>query len=79
MTHLSDNTVFRVIVGPASWYTTARQIRSGVGALAQCNCALTEALTALERTRNGPGAAEQATIGIAGHWHGVNVQLDIQS
>ena len=78
MTQLSDNTKFRVIVGPVSWYTTAKQIREGVGDLLQCNCALIEALMALEHTRCGAGAAEEATSGISGHWRGLNVQLDIQ-
>ena len=78
MTQLSDNTKFRVIVGPVSWFTTAKQIRDGVGDLLQCNCALIEALIALECTRSGAGTAEQATTGISGHWRGLNVQLDIQ-
>ena len=80
MTQLSDNTKFRVIVGPVSWYTTAKQIREGegVGDLLQCNCALIEALMALESTRSGAGPAEGATSGISGHWRGLNVQLDIQ-
>ena len=78
MTQLSDNTKFRVIVGPVSWYTTAKQIRDGVGDLVQCNCALIEALIALELTRSGAGTAEQATSGISGHWRGLNVQIDIQ-
>ena len=78
MTQLSDNTKFRVIVGPVSWFTTAKQIRDGVGDLLQCNCALIEALIALERTRSGTGAADQSIVGIAGQWHGLNVQLNIQ-
>ena len=67
MTQLSDNTKFRVVVGPVSWYTTAKQIREGVGDLLQCNCALIEALMALGHTRSGVGPAEQTTTGISGH------------
>ena len=78
MTQLNDDTKLRVIMGPASWFTTAKQIRDGVGDLLQCNCALIEALIALERTRSGTGAADQSTVGIAGQWHGLNVQLNIQ-
>ena len=78
MTQLSDNTKFRVIVGPVSWYTTAKQIREGVGDLLQCNCALIEALIALERTRSGASPLGQTTIGVSGDWRGLNVQLDIQ-
>ena len=78
MTQLNDDIKLRVIMGPASWYTTAKQIREGVGDLLQCNCALIEALIALELTRSGTGTAEQATSGISSHWRGLNVQLDIQ-
>ena len=78
MTQLNDDIKLRVIMGPASWYTTAKQIREGVGDLLQCNCALIEALIALELTRCGAGPAEEATSGISGHWRGLNVQLDIQ-
>ena len=78
MTQLNDDTKLRVVMGPASWYTTAKQIRDGVGDLLQCNCALNDALVALESTRSGMGPAEQATSGISGHWRGLNVQLDIQ-
>ena len=64
---------FRVIVGDVSFYTTARQIRAGVGALGPCNAALQKALDALEYTKSGTVAA----CGIAGIWEGLNVQLDI--
>ena len=42
---------FRVIVGDVSFYTTARQIRDGVGALGPCNAALQKALDVLEYTK----------------------------
>ena len=70
---------FRVIVGDVSFYTTARQIRDGVGALGPCNAALQKALDALEYTKSGTVAACKlhAACGIAGIWEGLNVQLDI--
>ena len=42
---------FRVIIGDVSFYTTARQIRDGVGALGPCNAALQKALDVLEYTK----------------------------
>ena len=66
---------FRVIVGDVSFYTTARQIRDGVGALGPCNAALQKALDALEYEYTKSGTV--AACGIAGIWEGLNVQLDI--
>jgi hypothetical protein len=66
---------FRVIVGPACFYATAKQIRWGVGDLGQCNAAVQKALDALEFTRSGSGTADQCAVGIAGTWEGLSVQL----
>lgn len=68
---------FRVIVGAACFYATARDIRCGVGDFYQCNAAVQKALDALEFTRSGEGAAEQAACGIAGTWEDLGVQLDL--
>jgi len=68
---------FRVIVGSACFYATARQIRSGVGDLTQCNAATQKALDALEYTRSGEGVADQCAVGIAGTWEGLQVQLNV--
>lgn len=68
---------FRVIVGPACFYATAKQIRWGVGDLGQCNAAVQKALDALEFTRSGGGVAEQAATGLAGTWEGLSVQLTL--
>lgn len=68
---------FRVIVGPACFYARARQIRAGIGDFGKCNVAVQKALDALEMTRSGPGAAEQACVGIAGLWEGLDVQLNV--
>jgi hypothetical protein len=68
---------FRVIVGNACFYATARQIRNGVGDFGQCNAATQKALDALEYTRSGEGAADQCAVGLAGTWEGLQVQLNV--
>ncbi len=68
---------FRVIVGDACFYATAKQIRNGVGDFVKCNAATQKALDALEYTRSGSGAADQCAVGLAGTWEGMNVQLNI--
>ena len=68
---------FRVIVGPACFYATAKQIRYGVGDFTQCNAATQKALETLEFTRSSNGAAESAATGLAGTWEGLTVQLNL--
>ena len=68
---------FRVIVGDACFYATAKTIRMGVGDLMKCNAATQKALGALEFTRSGTGAEEQSCRGLAGTWEGLNVQLNV--
>jgi hypothetical protein len=68
---------FRVIVGSACFYATSRQIRTGVGDFGRCNAATQKALDALEFQRSGSGAADQCTVGIAGTWEDLNVQLNV--
>lgn len=68
---------FRVIVGAASFYATAKQIRGGVGDFVKCNAATQKALDALEFTRSGDGVADQCACGIAGTWEGLQVQLNM--
>lgn len=70
---------FRVIVNSACFYATAANIRSGVGDFTMCNEAVQSALVALENARSGTGAADQATIGLAGTWHNLNVQLNMSA
>jgi hypothetical protein len=67
---------FRLIVGPACFYATAKQIRNGVGDFAQCNAATQKALEALEFQRGG-GAADQCTTGLAGTLEGLAVQINV--
>ena len=68
---------FRVIVGSACFYATAKQVRSGIGDFSQCNAATQKALDSLEFTRSGNGVADRAAVGIAGTWEGIPVQLDL--
>ena len=67
---------FRVIVGPASFYATAKQIRNGVGDFTNCNAATQKALDALEGYRSGDGV-EMCSTGLGGTWEGLQVQLNI--
>lgn len=68
---------FRVVVGPACFYATVKQIRYGVGDFTKCNAAVQKALDALEFTRSGKGMADQCATGIAGTWEGLSVQLTL--
>jgi hypothetical protein len=68
---------FRVIVGNACFYATAKQIRYGVGDFTKCNAATQKALDSLEFTRSGTGLADQCACGIAGTWEGLQVQLNV--
>ena len=68
---------FRVIVGQACFYATAKDIRFGVGDFGKCNAATQKALDALEFTRSGEGVADQCASGIAGTWEGLQVQLNV--
>lgn len=68
---------FRIIVGPACFYATAKQIRNGVGDFVQCNAATQKALDSLEYQRSGKGIADQCTTGLAGTWEGIPVQINV--
>lgn len=67
---------FRVIVGDACFYATAKQIRGGVGDFVKCNAATQKALDALEGYRSGDGV-EACSTGLGGTWEGLQVQLNI--
>jgi hypothetical protein len=68
---------FRVIVGQACFYATAKQIRNGVGDFVKCNAATQKALDSLEFTRSGKGLADQCASGLAGTWEGLQIQLNL--
>jgi hypothetical protein len=67
---------FRVIVGAACFYATAKQIRNGVGDFVKCNAATQKALDTLEFQRSGKDVLACST-GLAGTWEGVAVQLNV--
>jgi len=67
---------FRVIVGPACFYATAKQIRNGIGDFTTCNAAVQKALDSLEFTRSSDDLMSCA-VGQAGTWEGMNVQLNM--
>ena len=67
---------FRVIVGDACFYATAKQIRGGVGDFVKCNAATQKALYALEGYRSGDGV-EACSTGLGGTWEGLQVQLNV--
>ena len=67
---------FRVIVGPACFYATAKQIRDGVGDFTKCNAATQKALDALEFQRSGNDILA-CSVGLAGTWEGLDVQLNM--
>ena len=68
---------FRVIVGDACFYATAKQIRNGVGDFYKCNAAIQKSLDALEFSRAGKGVEEQLSVGICGSWEGLQIQLNV--
>jgi len=63
---------FRLIVGVACFYATARQIRNGVGDFVNCNAATQKALDALEFSR-----ADSPAVGLSGTWEGISVQINV--
>ena len=67
---------FRVIVGQACFYATAKQIRNGVGDFSQCNAATQKALDSLEFTRSSDDLMACA-VGQAGTWEGLQVQINM--
>lgn len=79
MKPLKQNTKIRVIssgVSEVAFYTTAKQIREGVGCFVAFNLAVSEALTDLENLRTGKKKDVQP-LGVLGHWAGHTLQLDI--
>ena len=67
---------FRVIVGNACFYATAKQIRYGVGDFTQCNAAVQKALDSLEFTRSSD-CLMSCAVGQAGTWEGLQVQINM--
>ena len=68
---------FRIIVGESCFYSTTKQIRNGVGDFYKCNAAIQKALESLEHIRSGEGVADQCSVGLAGTWEGLNIQINV--
>jgi len=69
---------FRVIIGSASFYATAKQIRFGVGDLVECNTAVLHTLNQLEIIRSNDDVMACAS-GLACIHSGMQVQIDMAS
>lgn len=67
---------FRVVINGVSFYTTAKEIRNGVGDFTSINLGIQQALAALENSKGGTGLADQCTVGIAGTWSQYQIQLN---
>ena len=67
---------FRVNVGEASFYATAKQIRLGVGDFVKCNSAVQYALDQLEIIRSNDDVIACAS-GLGCTQDGIQVQLNI--
>jgi hypothetical protein len=67
---------FRVIVNSVSFYTTAKQIRDGVGDFISVNQAVREAMRALQDTRSNDDALSCAT-GLGAVYEGLQVQINM--
>lgn len=77
MTRFNQTQKFRIIISNISFYSTAGDIRRGVGDTAKPNAAIQKCLDALEFQRSGSGVADQSASGLSGTWEGFNVQLDL--
>jgi len=66
------NQKFRLIIGDISIYTTAREIRRGIGDFYKPNAAAQKCLQVLESMQED----RIPPAGLAGIWEGLQVQLD---
>jgi hypothetical protein len=65
---------FRVVIKGVHFYTTAKQIRNGVGDQYSVNAAIQKCLLVLETMRKNDNIPP---VGLAGTWEGLQVQLDM--
>jgi hypothetical protein len=71
MNKVKNSQKIRIVSGNICFYTTAKQIRYGLGDFYNFNSACQKALFALEH--HSPDGA----VGIAGTWDDINIQLDL--
>ena len=74
---LKQSQKMRIIIEGVGIWTTAKQIRGGIGCFTQQVAAAQKALDALEFTRSGTGSADRCATGLCGTWEGLQVQIDI--
>lgn len=70
MTRYKQSQRFRIVSGNVSFYTTAKQIREGVGAFTEFNGAVYYALATLE-------SEYKTFVGLATTRNGIQVQIDV--
>ena len=66
-------TKLRVIINGVSFYTTAGQVRYGVGSNGSINDCCNSALREIERSKK----AGDLISGLCGTWHGHQIQMDL--
>jgi cystathionine beta-lyase/cystathionine gamma-synthase len=66
----------RVVTNGVSFYTTAQQVREGVGDLGRFNSATRQCLEALEITRSNDDVMACAS-GLAAIYEGIQIQIDM--
>lgn len=70
------NQTFRVVTQGVHFFTTAKQIRQGVGDECRTNASIQKALESLEFTRSGKDLGAISNC-ISGRWEDRMVQIDI--
>ena len=70
---IKNATKIRLNTQNLSIYTTAKAMRSGIGAYSNVNMAVKAALEALEALRD----ADLKPLGLCGMWNGIQIQIDI--
>jgi len=78
MKRLRKSQKLRIILSGVAIYTTAQQIRYGLFGFMSQNAAAQKALEALEFSRSCGGVLAN-TVGQAGTWEGLQVQIDLMS
>jgi hypothetical protein len=64
----------RLVINGIHFHTTAKKIRAGIGDEYRGNAAAQKCLLVLENMRE---VEKFPPVGLAGHWEGYNVQLDM--
>lgn len=74
---LKQSQKLRVIISGVGIWTTAKQIRNGIGCFTNQIAATQKALDSLESIRSGDGIADKCATGLGGTWEGLQVQIDM--